>query len=128
MAVAPTWSAVGGPVGNDAGRVDPMNDRSNKSAHLDPTAFSTPGEYSMDKASNIMHVLEREHACTFEDNSWKQKNYGNLVEKGIKATYMNIEFKIMCSYEDIFIYRVSGNKQVYSQLCNIIRQHHTLEA
>ena len=78
--------------------------------YSDPIRFTTPGKYSMNIAVELLRNLEENGEFTIEDNTWKTKDYGNLVEIGIKVNFENVVFKIMCSYEDIFIYRDTGNK------------------
>ena len=89
--------------------------------HLDPVVFRTPGEYSMDVAVEIIKRLEGEQDCEIEDSGWKSAGYGALVETGILVRLGNIKFQVMCSYEEIFIKRISGNKAKFYEFCESVR-------
>lgn len=82
--------------------------------------LNTPGSYSMETAVKLLVALEQE-GCGANDNSWKTKGRGNLVEVGIEVTCGSIVFVLMCNYEDIFIKRVSGNKAKYYERCETLR-------
>jgi hypothetical protein len=87
----------------------------------DPVVFSTNGGYSMDAAVEILRMLEERDDCEIRDDGWRSSGYGNLVEVGIPIRLNNIEFTIMCSYEDIFIKRLSGNKDKFYEFCELVR-------
>jgi hypothetical protein len=80
----------------------------------------TPGQYSMEVARRLLAGLEQD-GCTTKDTSWKRGD-GNLVEVGIEVKCDSCALMIMCSYEDIFVKRVSGNKARYYELCEHLRQ------
>jgi len=82
---------------------------------------TVPGRYSMETAVKLLTALEQE-GYKIKDKSWKTKWYGDLVEKGIEITCGSLIFALMCSYEDIFIMRVSGNKAKYYECCETLRQ------
>jgi hypothetical protein len=75
---------------------------------------STPGEYSMDAASKLVASLERD--------GWERGSRGDLVEHGIELQKDGCTFQIMCSYEDIFVRRISGNRAKYYEICEQLRQ------
>lgn len=88
----------------------------------DPAIFSTPGKYAMETAVELLSKIEEEGCYEIENDSWKSSGYGNLVEIGIDIYFENIVFRIMCSYENIFIHRISGNKKKFYDFCNKIRE------
>jgi hypothetical protein len=87
----------------------------------DPLIFSTPGKYSIDSAIYLLMVLESEFDCEVGVEDWKNIGTGFIVEKGVKVSYQNINFEIICSYEDIIIKRISGNKDIYFEIGNDIK-------
>jgi hypothetical protein len=89
--------------------------------YADPVIFTTPGRYSMDAAIEILKRLENDEDYKTENSSMKSLIDGDLVEVGIPVRLGNIEFTIMCSYEDIFIKRISGNKMKFYEFCESIR-------
>lgn len=93
-------------------------------SQIAPVRFTTPGEYSMSVAAQILERLENSENCEIEGkpSAWKPPGYGALVEKGVRVKLDNIEFIIMCSYEDIIIERISGNKAKFYQFCESIRE------
>ena len=88
----------------------------------DPVRFTTPGRYSMPVAVEILQQLERRDDCEIRNTGWKSSGYGDLVEVGIPVRLGTIEFEIMCSYEDIFLRRLSGNKAKFYEFCESIRE------
>jgi hypothetical protein len=88
----------------------------------DPVIFSVPHGYSMPAAAQLLEHLERQENCEIRDASWKRPGYGNLVEVGIPVRLGTIEFAVMSSYEDILIYRRSGNKAKFYDFCESVRQ------
>ena len=88
----------------------------------DPAQFSTPGQYSMDAAIELLENLEFEYGCEVGLENRQKAALGKIVENGISVRYENIEFEIMCSYEDIFVRRKSGNKDKFFELCDYIKQ------
>ena len=93
-----------------------------KVTYLDPVHFIVHGAYSMPIATQILEQLEQYEDCEITDQAWKTSGYGNLVEVGIPVKIGNIVFEIMCSYEDIFLKRISGNKDTFYALCEEIGQ------
>ncbi len=93
----------------------------NQQAGYYPAIFTTPGKYSMDTAVELLKKLERDGRYQIENEDWKTEGYGNLIEVGIKIYFENAVFSIMCSYEDIFISRISGNRKKYYEFCEPIR-------
>jgi hypothetical protein len=87
----------------------------------DPCIFETPGRYSMTAAVEILSQLEKQHDCEVENSGWELPPYGNLVEIGVNVRQENIEFTVMCSYDQIWIQRISGNKSKFYSLCKVIR-------
>ena len=87
----------------------------------DPVLFETQGRYSMDAAVEILTWLEEQPDCVIENAGWKSSGYGSLVEVAISVRLGDIEFTIMCSYEQIFIKRLSGNKMKFYDICEKIR-------
>ena len=87
----------------------------------DPVVFETKGRYSMDAAVEILTWLERQPDCVIRDTSWKCPEHGRLIEVGIPVRVGNIEFTIMCSFEEIFVKRLSGNKMTFYGICEKIR-------
>jgi hypothetical protein len=75
---------------------------------------NTAGQYSMDTARKLVAGLERD--------GWEQGSRGDLVEQGIELQKDGCTFQIMCSYEDIFVRRISGNKAKYHEVCEQLRQ------
>lgn len=75
----------------------------------------------MPVAVQILQRLELEPDCELRRGDWQGPEYGKLVEVGAPVRVGDIAFTIMCSYEDIFIQRVSGNKDEFYQLCESIR-------
>jgi len=88
----------------------------------DPLVFSTPRKYSMDTAINLLKILEKEFDCRVDIEDWKNKRKGMIADKGIIVTYNSIQFEIKCSYEDIMIKRISGNKNIFYKIGNIIKK------
>jgi hypothetical protein len=76
----------------------------------------------MPAATQLLDRLERQENCEIRDVSWKRPDYGNLVEVGIPVRLGTIEFAVMSSYEEIFIYRRSGNKAKFYDFCESVRQ------
>ena len=72
-------------------------------------------------ATQIMKRLEADEDCVIKASGWKSPGYGSLVEVGIPIRLGNIELEIMCSYENIFLKRISGNKDKFYNLCESIR-------
>jgi hypothetical protein len=89
--------------------------------YSDPCIFKTPGQYSMAAAVAVLSQLEDRHDCEVENSGWELPPYGNLVEIGVGVQQGNIEFTIMCSYDQIQVQRISGNKSKFYGLCEIIR-------
>ncbi|MBN1429102.1 MAG: hypothetical protein JXB07_12005 [Anaerolineae bacterium] len=87
----------------------------------DEIVFTTPGRYSMDAAVEILQWLENRDGCESLNPGWKSAGYGDLVENGLRVRLGNIELSIMCSYSDIFISRLSGNKMRFHTFCESIR-------
>ncbi|MGC3968482.1 MAG: hypothetical protein QM775_14225 [Pirellulales bacterium] len=87
-----------------------------------PVIYSVPEAYSMPIAVQLLKHLLRQEDCKIEDASWKSSDYGNLVEVGIPVRLGTIEFRVMSSYGDIFLYRRSGNKTKFYELCETIGQ------
>ncbi len=83
--------------------------------------FSLGDRYSTGAAVQILEELELKENCEILDGTWKSSGYGKLIEHGIKVCMENMEIRIMCSYEDLFIYRVSGNKRKFYSFCESIR-------
>lgn len=75
----------------------------------------------MAAAVAILGQLQDLHDCEVEDSGWGSPHYGNLVEIGVRVRQENIEFTVMCSYEQIWVQRISGNKSKFYVLCEIIR-------
>lgn len=65
-----------------------------------------------------VHILTRLEAggCKIRDTSWKHRNYGNLVEVGIEVECDRCVIALMCSYEDIHVARIAGNKAKYHEI------------
>ena len=82
--------------------------------------LTTPGEYSMETAVEILHWLTRRNECVIASEGWKTVGYGDLVEVGVEVQLDNIVFRVMCSYEDLFIDLESGNKDKFAALCEEI--------
>lgn len=87
----------------------------------DPVIFKTPGRYSMPIAAEILRRLELEEDCEIRNSGWKSSGYGDLVENGMPVRLGTIEFEIMCSYEDIFLRRISGSQTKFHALCERVR-------
>lgn len=87
----------------------------------DQVVFTTPGRYSMDTAVGILQQLEDREGCVIHDTGWSSSPYGSLAEDGIQVRLGDIEFRIMCSYENIFISRISGNKAHFREFCVSMR-------
>ena len=88
----------------------------------DPMIFSTPGKFSMETAVELLSQLEQEECFEIENDHLENTGHGDLVETGIVVFFENISFRIMCSYEDILVYRLSGNKKKFYEVCNKIRE------
>jgi hypothetical protein len=88
----------------------------------DPVIFSVPHGYSMPAAVQLLEHLEGQENCEIRDASWKRPDYGNLVEVGIPVRLGTIEFAVMSRYEEILIYRRSGNKAKFYDFCESVRQ------
>lgn len=84
--------------------------------------LTTPGEYSMETAVALLHWLARRDDCVIANEGWKSSGYGDLVEKGVEVQLGNIVFQVMCSYEQMFVDRVSGNKDKFAALCEEIQR------
>jgi hypothetical protein len=89
--------------------------------YSDPVRFTTPGRYSMPVAVEILQQLELREDCEIRNTGWKSAGYGDLVEVGIPVRLGTVEFEIMCSYEDIFFRRLSGNKAKFYEFCEGVR-------
>ena len=88
----------------------------------DPVIFTVPDQgYSMEIAVQILKKLEQDSDCKIYDNGWKSSGYGNLVENGITVCLGTIKFKIICSYEDLLMYRISGNKGEFYRFCEFLK-------
>ena len=90
--------------------------------YTDPVRFTTPGRYSMPVAVEILQQLEQHEDCEIRNTGWKSSGYGDLVEVGIAVRLGTLEFEIMCSYEDIFLRRLSGNKAKFYEFCESVRE------
>jgi len=90
--------------------------------YSDPVRFTTPGRYSMPVAVEILQQLELRQDCEIRNAGWKSSGYGDLVEVGIRVRLGTIEFAIMCSYEDILLRRLSGNKATFYEFCESVRE------
>jgi len=88
----------------------------------DPVRFATPGKYSMDTALELLGELEDNYDCKISVENWKKKGSGFIVENKVPVVFENIEFTIMCSYENFFLERVSGNKSKFFELCDTIKE------
>jgi hypothetical protein len=84
--------------------------------------LKTPGRYSMDVAVEILRWIEGFDDVSILDPGWPSPGYGKLVEVGIKVQFGNIQFGIMCSYDDIFIGRIAGSNRKFTTLCEAIQQ------
>lgn len=94
-----------------------------KSVEYDhPVRFSTPGKYSMETVLELLGELEDNYDCEISIENWKSKGNGFIVEKEVPVFFENMEFTIMCSYEDFFLKRVSGNKSKFFELCETIKE------
>ena len=87
----------------------------------DPVVLTTREDFSMAIATEILKELECAEDCEISNDGWKSRGYGDLVEKGIPVCLGNVEFEIMCSYEHIFIKRISGNMTKFYEICERIR-------
>ncbi len=86
----------------------------------DPVMFTAPYAYSMEAAVTILENLETNYGCVVDAKNWRTPSYGSLVEIGVIVRMENIVFRVMCSYEHIFVYRVSGNRQKFHNICEAI--------
>lgn len=87
----------------------------------DPVIFTVPGDrYSIKIAVQILNQLEQDPDCKIYDDSWNS-SYGNLIENGITVRLGTIKFEIMCSYEHLFLRRISGNKGEFYRFCESIK-------
>lgn len=89
--------------------------------YSNPIVFSLGNRYSTGAAVQILEELELKENCEILDKTGKSSGYGKLIEHGIKVRIETIEISIKCSYEDLFIYRVSGNKRKFYSFCESIR-------
>jgi len=83
--------------------------------------LKTSGEYSMETAVAILHWLARRDGCVIANEGWKSAGYGDLVEVGVRVQLDNIVFRVMCSYDDMFVDRVAGSKGKFIALCEEIQ-------
>ena len=81
----------------------------------------TPGEYSTELGAGILSWLNEQPGSSIPDQGWTSAGFGNLVENGISVEIDSIEFCVMCSHEDLFIERISGNNRKFSDICDAIR-------
>jgi len=88
---------------------------------VDPVILTTAnGDYSMQYVSGLLHWLE-ENGAIIENDNWKTKSYGNLVENGIEVKFESVTFLFTCSYENFIIKRVAGNKAKFWGLCELFK-------
>ena len=83
--------------------------------------LATPGRYSMHLAAAILGWLEEEwDECSISDSGWRSDGFGKLVEEGIHVDLSGIQFAVTCSYEDLWIARVAGNRADFLELCEAV--------
>lgn len=75
----------------------------------------------MEMGVQLLRHLEGRGAL-INDRSWRGNGFGKLVEEGIAVAYDGCVFSLMCSYEDVFVRRESGNKGNYHRLCDYLRE------
>ena len=85
-----------------------------------PVIFTVPGDRYSKVAVQILNQLEQAPDCKIYDDSWNS-SYGNLIENGITVRLGTIKFEIMCSYEQLFLRRISSNKGEFYRFCELIK-------
>ena len=76
-------------------------------------------KYSMPIAAGLLTWLERNGAF-IENMSWKSRGFGSLVETGIEVEFETVKFIVSCSYENVYLEHVSGNKTRFWAICRLL--------
>ena len=78
--------------------------------------LATPGRYAMADVLALLRWLEGEPEGGGEGRTW-----GELVERDVGVRADGLELTVTCSFADVFVTRVAGNKRRFDELCERVR-------
>lgn len=82
--------------------------------------LATSEGYSMELAEAVLRFLWAAAHTPSELEFMVRQSMGRIVERGIEIPIGSIRISMMCSYEDLFIRRLSGNNRRFAELCDRI--------